>query len=480
MKVLRAAVVLGLSTPLVVLACGSDDGTKVKDDGGAGEGGAGASTGGSNSAGKANLGGSLNVGGSPGDGGAGAGATDAGGAGATDAGGMGGVGATDAGGAAGAAGAAGGGNEPEPVCGDTTVGGTLLCFDTPVPLTLVEGIPTDLAIGAWDDDAGLDVIVANSSGLSYFSNDAAGGFTTATYVGTTGVTLAAGQLDSGDKLDFLVSLAGTGSSNIGFGDGTGAAPKLESSFLGTEGVLYNYFVADVAGSGTSQDVVVTTDGSVGVVLTTGLEGEGFQGNYDAVYPSALDGVLAKLGSAQWLVYSKDSSVHALQVTLDGADINLGTDQPTLAGGAPAQLDVGDFNEDGFSDVAATLTADGNASILFGDGVGVGAFKTVTGTDHFLKLAIGPEVEAKTQRDIKVGDFNGDGHADVAISVFGMDAVAIFSGDGKGAFSARKLVSTGVGSGPARLAVGDLNGDAVDDLAVVGETSHKVIILLSDP
>lgn len=119
-------------------------------------------------------------------------------------------------------------------------------------------------------------------------------------------------------------------------------------------------------------------------------------------------------------------------------------------------------------------------MLFADGAGTGNFAVVEGTDRFLTLTIGSTDEAKTQRDVKVGDFNGDGHADIAVSVQALNAVAIFSGDGEGGFAEPELVSTGADSGPTRLAVGDLNADTVDDLAVVGAGSSKVILLLSTP
>jgi hypothetical protein len=468
MKVLRAAVVLGLSTPLVVLACGSDDNSTAQrgsaGEGGDAAGGADGSSGSNSTAGKAAAG-STNGGVPPGEGGAaGGGAADTGGAGAVA-----------------NAGAGGGETEPEPACGDGTVEGGLVCFADPLPFVVGEGAPTDVAIGAWDAADGLDVLVASPTGLAYFSNHDSGGFTTSTTVGTAGAVLGAGQLDAGDHLDLLLGQANAGTSIVAFGDGAGAAPKIEPSGFNSEGVLFNYFVADVTGSGASEDVVVTFNNSISLVLTTGTEGEGFQGPIQSIYPpTPQDSVLATLGSSQWLVYSTETNITRQLMTYDAGAVTLGPPLATPAGGTASQLDVADFDEDGFDDVAATLTGSSNVSVLFADGVGTGDFTLVTDADHFLTLSTGAGAAAVTTRDVKAGDFNGDGHADLAVSVEGLDAVAIFSGDGKGAFSGPELVSTGAGSGPTRLAVGDLNGDAVDDLAVIGKTSSRVIIVLSTP
>jgi hypothetical protein len=471
MKVLRAAAVLGLSTPLVVLACGSDDDSKSRqgEAGAAGEGGDGAGavgTGGS-SAGRAGApagGEAPNGGAKPVDGGAG-GSVDAGAGGGEAIGGAGGV-----------------GGEPEPACGDAAID-SLICFGTPKPLTVIEGTPSDVAIGEWDGGAdGLEVLIASNAGLLYYAHDATDGWTTATSTGgPAGAVLGVGQLDSGSELDAIVAQANSGSSTISFGVGDGQVGAQESSWFNSEGVLFNYFVADVAGSGTSLDLAVTFANSVQLVLTTGTEGEGFLGPIAAVYPpSPQDAVVAKLGSSQWLIYSTETNITRQLMTFDDGSVVLGDALPTPAGGPAAQLDVADFNEDGFDDVAATLTASGDLRVLFGDGVGTGGFATVVGTDAFLTLTVGTSDEAKTQRDVKAGDFNGDGHTDLAVSVEGLDAVAIFSGDGEGAFTGPELVSTGVDSAPTRLAVGDLNDDAVDDLAVVTPGSNQLVLLLSEP
>jgi len=478
MKVLRAAVVLGISTPLVVLACGSDDNTKAPDRRGAG--GEGGEPAGGGSAGKTNNGGSNSTSGKNGGGSSSVAGADEGGSGGADVAEMGGAGGADV---VEVGGAGGDANPPEPVCGDANVAGGQVCFKDPAPLTLIEGVPADLAIGDWDGAGGLDVVVASELGVTYFKNEGTGPGTESAITGLVSNTavLAAGQFDAQTKLDLVFVPPTSGTSTVVFGDGAGQVGKTEVSSFNSEGTLYNYFVADIAGSGSSQDLVVTFNNSVNLVQTTGTEGEGFiAGSPQVLWGAMSDGVMAKLGSSQWLIYSNAEGIHRNLMTYDAGSVTLGQTLDTPAGGAAAQLDVGDFNEDGFGDVVATLTDQGALSVLFGDGVGAGDFAKVGDTNRFLSLTIGDSAEAKTARDVKVGDFNGDGHADIAVSVEALNAVAIFSGDGAGGFSEPKLVPTGDASGPTRLAVGDLNDDGVDDLAVVGGTSKKIIILLSDP
>src|SRR5712691_3967337 len=68
--------------------------------------------------------------------------------------------------------------------------------------------------------------------------------------------------------------------------------------------------------------------------------------------------------------------------------------------------------------------------------------------------------------IAVGDFDGDGRADLAISDAATDEVVIEPGRGDATFAPDRRYA--VGSGPGQLVVGDFNGDGKQDLAVVDE------------
>lgn len=79
------------------------------------------------------------------------------------------------------------------------------------------------------------------------------------------------------------------------------------------------------------------------------------------------------------------------------------------------------------------------------------------------------------RSIRAADFDGDGFDDLAVALFGPDAVRIFAGNGDGTFA--EPVDYPVGSNPIALELADFNGDGELDLAVVNEGSNTLSILL---
>jgi hypothetical protein len=78
--------------------------------------------------------------------------------------------------------------------------------------------------------------------------------------------------------------------------------------------------------------------------------------------------------------------------------------------------------------------------------------------------------------VAVGDFNGDGHQDLAVSNFISKTVSIRLGDGHGGFSG--TTDLPVGASPRSVAVGDFNGDAKPDLAAANHSGTTVTVLLN--
>jgi hypothetical protein len=149
----------------------------------------------------------------------------------------------------------------------------------------------------------------------------------------------------------------------------------------------------------------------------------------------------------------------LHAPLDAAG---GCDSPMFAGArlfAAANdssfVATGDFNHDGFTDLAVVDSAANNVSILLGNG------------DSTFQPAVN-SAAGRNPTQVLVADFNGDGKPDLAIAA--SQTVLIMLGNGDGTF--QPAISTS--SSSTHMAVGDLNGDGKPDLVV---DSYPVSILL---
>ena len=126
--------------------------------------------------------------------------------------------------------------------------------------------------------------------------------------------------------------------------------------------------------------------------------------------------------------------------------------------------VGDFNGDGQPDVAVTNSGANGVNVFLNNEGGLSVVYTMPAT------GAGPS-------SIAAADFNGDGKLDLAVANSGSNNVTILLGNGDGTFTAAASPATGMA--PNSLAVGDFNGDGVPDLAVANSGSSNVTILLGN-
>src|SRR5919198_187859 len=120
-----------------------------------------------------------------------------------------------------------------------------------------------------------------------------------------------------------------------------------------------------------------------------------------------------------------------------------------AGNGPYASAVGDFNGDGKQDLAVTNVTTSSVAILLGNGNG--SF----GAPATFPVGNNPS-------SIAVSDFNGDGKQDLAVANLGANTAGIYLGNGAGGFSLSANVR--VGDGPYSVTVGDFNGDGKPDVA----------------
>ncbi len=148
--------------------------------------------------------------------------------------------------------------------------------------------------------------------------------------------------------------------------------------------------------------------------------------------------------------------------------------PIPAGDDPQQVAVGDFNRDGKQDLAVSDRDSSSIAILLGNGTG--AFTLASQ----LTTVIPDDFTYGDPYAVLVGDFNGDGIADIATTTVGPGGrgeVETFTGAGNGSFGTARLVTdkgAGTGSG-AGAALADLNGDHRLDLVLVDgySSDHRV-------
>jgi uncharacterized repeat protein (TIGR01451 family)/CSLREA domain-containing protein len=175
------------------------------------------------------------------------------------------------------------------------------------------------------------------------------------------------------------------------------------------------------------------------------------------------------------------AVNVRVTTVDGTSVDTPADNYTYAvttactnfaapaffatGSQPRDLALGDFNGDGHRDLAVVNSVSiGSISVLLGNGAG----------------SFGAAVDYPVgafPRALAVGDFNGDGNEDLVAANYGATNVSILLGTGSGTFGAANAVSAGLG--PHGVAVGDFNADGRADLAVVLLDADSVAILLGN-
>jgi large repetitive protein len=146
-----------------------------------------------------------------------------------------------------------------------------------------------------------------------------------------------------------------------------------------------------------------------------------------------------------------------------SQVRFGLSQVSV-GKFPNAVAIGDFNEDGHQDLALANRISETVSIRLGDGQG--------GFSGTTDVSVGSDPHA-----VAIGDFNGDGHQDLAVANNGAASVSIRLGDGMGGFSSATDVS--VGADPKSVAIGDFNGDGHQDLAVANNGSSSVSIRLGN-
>ena len=322
-----------------------------------------------------------------------------------------------------------------------------------------------IVAGDFNGDGHEDLAVSGASSISVLLNQGKGTFgapinTPGTFNYITG--LAAGDFNNDGKLDIALTDSGGGTVSIFLGNGAGMFPTEYDYVAGSEPT--GLFAMDLDG-----------DGNLDVVLASGHP-DVLIPNLNSQFVTALlgngDGTLT--GPPTFHAGSSPNAIAIADFNGDGTpDIASAAGQLWIgvAGETPVSINLGSgVSASGVA--AADVNGDGKPDIVVGDANGSGVYVLLGNGDGTFQAPVPYSTGGGAVNSIAIADFNGDGQPDIAFCGYAnllppVGAAGILFGNGHGTFRAVTNLS-GFGSAPGTLAAGDFNHDGHPDLAIVDQ------------
>ncbi|MCA9198762.1 MAG: VCBS repeat-containing protein [Planctomycetales bacterium] len=288
-------------------------------------------------------------------------------------------------------------------------------FSSSVQTLAVGGGPVLTVSNDIDDDGDADIVVASalSDGISVLLNDGNGGFLPYSFyaAGARTNSLAIGDLNNDGVKDIAASNFNAGTVSIFRGNAD------ESGFSTGTYLEVSEF-----------PISATIDG----IALTDLDNDGH-----------LD------------LISNDAEDDFVAILLGNGDFTFQTGVSYTTAAYPYRMAVNDFDSDGFPDTVVANVHGHQVSLHRGQPGGVfSGFEGLAPANSLL----GPT-------DLAVGDINGDGFDDIAVSTRDDDQVRFLLGYGNGSFDVSNTSLTTTDS-PYGISLADLDGDGRLDVAAV--------------
>ncbi len=338
--------------------------------------------------------------------------------------------------------------------------------------------PFGIAVGDFNNDGQLDIVVTNSrtDNVGVLLGYGNGSFTAVITYSTGGssypTAVAVGDINNDDQLDIIVSNFAACNVGILFGYGNGSFSVVKTYSTGETSFPYSFTLIDLDIDG-QLDIIVANFGASNIGIFFGYGNGSFQNQltYSTGYPSGpADVTVADFNNDNRL----DIAVPILN--RDNVGILLGYGNRTFAemmtystgaGSTPMCVLVSDLNDDNHLDIVVANIGTTNIVVLFGFGDGSFLFGTPYSTG-----GIGSKPSA-----LAIDDLNKDGRLDIIVSNHYENNIGVFYGYGNELFASMTSYTTGDGSHPHSVAIGDFNNDGWSDIVVANYGTDNVGILL---
>ena len=337
--------------------------------------------------------------------------------------------------------------------------------------------PISIICGDVNNDGRQDLAIANSgsNNVVVFLGSDTGNFllqtTFFTGANSSPISIGSGDFNNDGQLDLAVANNGTNDVIIFLGSGNGSFSPSGSYFVGVDSEPISIVTGDFNNDGRLDFVVASCRaGNISVFL-------GYAKNEFLSKTTYVNGTNSCPMSLISVDYNVDGHLD-IAFTNSRKD-NLGfllgygtgefsplTTYSTGSGSAPAAIIIRDFNNDRLPDIAVANYGTGNIGVFL-------SYKNPTFSfqrTYFISNNSKPNM-------VVAGDFNNDGWQDIAVANFAANNVGIFLQQENNEFSSQIAYFTGTGSGPYSLAVGDFNNDGPLDIAVANIDANNFGILL---
>ena len=334
--------------------------------------------------------------------------------------------------------------------------------------------PFSVTTADFDGDGNLDLAIANFSGgvISLLMGTGDGTFAPGALLLGASTSIVAGDFNGDNDPDLVFTLPFSGQVAVAIGDGAGGfetpvpynagdfAISVAIGFFNADAIL-DLAVAEAAGN------------SVGVLI----------GNGDGTFQPPVDNLTGVSSSPSAVAIGDVNGdtfadiVVAEQTTQKvGVFLGLGNgfflpETDYDVGDSPNAVAIADLDGDGDLDLVVTNQgAPDTVSVLLGDNSGTFS----TRVDYL--NAVDANADA-----VAIADVTGDGKLDLVVAnhaAFAPETVSVFVGNGDGTFQLDFLQFETAGTDATSVAIGDFNGDGKPDLAVTNQSANSLAILVN--